>query len=297
MLTAIIETAISTPREPVTTPSPTLTIPPDRDIGRIMREVAEREILPRFRNLATHEVQSKSHPNDLVTAADIAAERVLTEALPALLPDSRVIGEEAADANPGVLEWLAGAAPVWLVDPVDGTVNFANGRESFAIIIALCVAGTTVAGWIYDPVNENLVRARRGEGAFFEDKGGAEQRLQITAGSDLAAMRGSMTHRAAKVLRTNAARLSFSFPRHIGRLGCTGLEYANLARGSLDFALYTRLKPWDHAAGVLIHKEAGGCGGIRPGALPYRPGPVIAEETLLLAPSEATWRLLDSLLG
>ena len=117
-------------------------------------------------------IRSKSSPNDLVTDADIASERVLTAALSALLPGSRVVGEEAADADPQTLNWLAGPAPVWLVDPVDGTVNFAQGRECFAVVIALCIGGTTIAGWIYDPINALMVRARCGEGAWLEAETG-----------------------------------------------------------------------------------------------------------------------------
>jgi fructose-1,6-bisphosphatase/inositol monophosphatase family enzyme len=71
----------------------------------------------------------------------------------------------------------------------------------------------------------------------------------------------------------------------------------DLGRGAIQFAQYTRLKPWDHAAGVLIHSEAGGFSRLRRDYSPYRAEPHIVEETLLLAPDEATWRILDEMLG
>lgn len=274
-----------------------MTLPPDTAVCRLIRDVAAAEIMPRFRNLAKHEVRSKSNPEDLVTEADIAAERVLTQALAALLPGSRVVGEEAADADPGTLSWLGESAPVWLVDPVDGTVNFANGRECFAVVIALCIEGTTVAGWIYDPINECMVRARLGEGAWFEDAGVAAHPLHISANEDVTTMTGSLPYKVAKGLKAQVGSGPPTLPRHIRRLGSSGREYFELACGRLDFAAYIRLKPWDHAAGVLIHGEAGGCGLMRAGAAPYRPSPMISGGTLLLAPTRTVWQRLDAMLG
>ena len=76
------------------------------------------------------------------------------------------------------------------------------------------------------------------------------------------------------------------------RYGCTGREYIDLGRGTLDFARYQRLKPWDHAAGVLIHGEAGGFSALVEDERPYRPAPPIMDDTVLLAPDEASWRAL-----
>jgi len=84
----------------------------------IVPTIAAEEVMPRFRNLADHDVAEKKHPSDLVTTADIEAERRFVAALGDLVPDSTVIGEEGADANPGLFRALDGEAPVWLVDPV-----------------------------------------------------------------------------------------------------------------------------------------------------------------------------------
>ncbi|MBV8535357.1 MAG: inositol monophosphatase, partial [Alphaproteobacteria bacterium] len=93
------------------------------DVALIIRRVAEEQVLTRFRRLADHEIREKA-PGNLVTIADTEAELALTSALMALLPGSLVVGEEAVALDPAVLDQLAGDEPVWIIDPVDGTMNF-----------------------------------------------------------------------------------------------------------------------------------------------------------------------------
>ncbi|GAA2751583.1 hypothetical protein GCM10010440_64410 [Kitasatospora cinereorecta] len=97
------------------------------EVDRIVREVAEQEIVSRFGRLVAGEIAEKA-PGDLVTVADRAAEEALTARLTALLPGSAVVGEEAVSADPGVLKALDGPDPVWIVDPIDGTHNFVAGN-------------------------------------------------------------------------------------------------------------------------------------------------------------------------
>src|ERR1044071_2082707 len=126
---------------------------PDADrVGRIIAEIAETEVMPYFERLGHGDITEK-RPGDVVTIADVAAEAKLSPALAELLPGSLVVGEEAVAGDPRVLEALAGKAPVWLVDPIDGTANFAEGIPRFAVMVALVHRGTTVMGWIHDPVN------------------------------------------------------------------------------------------------------------------------------------------------
>lgn len=261
-----------------------------------VRAVAMAEILPRFRNLGAADIRHKRSPKDLVTVADEAAERALTEALRALLPGSVVVGEEAADADPGVLARLAGAAPVWLIDPVDGTNNFVAGNPCFAVLVALCEAGETIGAWIYRPDSGIAVRASAGGGAWLLEPGQDPCRLQLAPPRAIAAMCGSLTRPAARRLEARAAAAPELRPARCLRLGSTGCEYLELARGRIDFAQYARLKPWDHAAGVLIHAEAGGYARLRGGGGGYRPRAAVLDETLLLAPDESTWRTLDGAL-
>jgi fructose-1,6-bisphosphatase/inositol monophosphatase family enzyme len=257
------------------------------DAGRVcdlIRDTALAEVLPRFRRLADHHVREKK-PGDLVTVADIEAERRLTDGLRAMMPGSVTVGEEAAAADPRVLDALTGDDPVWIIDPVDGTQNFARGRERFAIIVALCRHGRTLAGWIHDPLGDRMAFAEAGEGAWLDG-----ERLHLRTPPELAEMAGSLAAAPARRLRNTV-----SAPPRLVRYGCVGQEYIDLSRGILHFALYRKLKPWDHAAGVLLHAESGGHARLVDGTRLYRPF-MLPGDSLLLAPDAATWSTLNSLL-
>ena len=283
----------------IATSTPPDRLPDVRAVAVILREVAARIILPRFRNLAAGDIaHKKRNPRDLVTIADIEAEKALEQRLGPLVPGSVFVGEEAAETQPDILARLAGGDPVWLLDPVDGTSNFAEGHACFAIIVGFCMGGEVKAGFILDPLSDALVWAAAGQGAWLEPGAGQRSR-QVTVVHDrpLSAMHGSLPRRAAERLALSLGASGQAPPPVATRYGSVGREYMDLARGVLDFASYARLKPWDHAAGVLIHQEAGGYSALRSTGSPYRPAPFIVEETVLLAPDLATWRKLHMLLG
>lgn len=249
---------------------------PDRIAG-IIREAAQAEILPRFGHLAAGDIREKK-PGQLVTEADVAAEAVLSRRLTDLLPGSTVVGEEAVDADPDLLRRLEGQGVVWVIDPVDGTANFAQGNPRFAVIIALVVNGITRAGWIHDPVPDRMVIAEAGQGAWM-----AGRRLSVLPHAPLDSLRGSVKR---------SGRLS-SLVAQVGRKGSAAHDYLDLVTDELHFAHFKKLMPWDHAAGVLIHAEAGGYGRLL-NAQPYQP--VFCRAGLLLAPSEQSWRDLSALI-
>jgi fructose-1,6-bisphosphatase/inositol monophosphatase family enzyme len=269
-----------------------------REVMRLMADVAATEIVPRFGRLAADDVRHKDKPYDLVTVADVAAEARLTASLSRLVPGSRVVGEEAVAADAGVMAALDGAAPVWLVDPVDGTNNFVHGKPCFAVVVAYCERGETRAGWILDPLAHLTVWAEAGAGAWCSEPG-AERRLVVGGASrPFNELRGALPFRIQQRLIDAGAAGVGGLPSQFGRLGSAGREYMELATGGLDFALYSRLQPWDHAAGVLIHDQAGGFGRLRPGARPYRPAAAISDGgSLLLAPTAEVWARLDRILG
>ncbi|MDD9875869.1 MAG: inositol monophosphatase [Magnetovibrio sp.] len=261
-------------------------------VAEALRAVARDEILPRFGNLKSHEITEKNR-GEVVTVADEAAEAALTEALGPLLPGAGVVGEEGAAKAPESLDALAGPAPVWIIDPVDGTQNFADGDDCFAVIVALAVDGVTEAGWIHEPIADTTVWARRGAGAWENGR-----RLTIGDGVAFAEFKGSLNPRFRRRLEDARRRDAASLPTDICRYGCVGAEYADLARGKLQFARYAgRLKPWDHAAGVLIHAEAGGHHGIVETDAAYAPAAALPQQTLLLAPRPADWQRLSDLLS
>lgn len=138
------------------------------DVEEAVRKAAAAEIMPRFRRLGAHEVDQKNGPHDLVTDADRNAELYLTQALGALLPGSVVVGEEAVHANPATYEAIQGDAPVWIVDPVDGTRQFVHGDDGFCTLVALVRHGAVLASWTYAPARDQLATAVRGGGAFLD---------------------------------------------------------------------------------------------------------------------------------
>ena len=215
-------------------------------------DVAAEKVLPRFRQLSDDEVEDKGG-GDPVTIADIETEKILTPQLMDLLPGSKVIGEEAVHETPQLLDLLSGPDPLWIIDPVDGTKNFAEGSPEFVVIVALAKAGETVAGWIYQPTEERMTIAEKGGGAL---EGG--NRLSASATADLPAMNAAIhTGKLVKEQRPELLERANIFKSN-EPLYCAGLVYQRLARGELDCAFYGRTMPWDHAAGALILEEAGG---------------------------------------
>jgi fructose-1,6-bisphosphatase/inositol monophosphatase family enzyme len=248
-----------------------------------MRAVAEKHILPRFQKLAEGDVRSKSHPGDLVTIADVESEHALTDMLPKLLPGSRVIGEEAASADADVLKHLAGDDPVWIIDPVDGTSNFVNGIARFAVMVALVRRGETLGGWIHDPVANSTLWAEKGQGAWLAENGAGPVRVRLPEPPDaLSGMTAGLYNRDMAALKGKFAR--------IVRLGSAAHDYWSLTDGRMQVLAFRRLKPWDHAAGVLIHAEAGGYNRMLSG-LPYSSA---AQDQIgiLCTPTEDVWRTI-----
>lgn len=260
-----------------------------------MARVARAEVLPRFQAVASDSARAKTAPDDLVTDADIAAERALGAALATRLPGVVAVGEEAVSLDPRLLERIAGAKLCAIIDPVDGTWNFAHGIPVFGMILALVSGGRTVAGLIHYPVTGDFVVARPGRGAWHRGADGARRRLSVAAPKEAGEASGFVSHSLLPAdLRARVARGGAAF-RTVLNWRCSAFEYRLLATGAVDFTLTASLMPWDHAAGALIHAEAGGHGALLDGSA-Y--APTRWNGHLLLAPDRACWeayrtRLLD----
>jgi len=249
-------------------------------VAEIIRSTAEEVILPRFCCLTSGQVKEKG-PGDLVTIADTEAEQLLTRRLTELLPGSLVVGEESVAADAKVLDRLSGEAPVWIIDPVDGTRNFAHGRPKFAVIVALVARGKTVQGWIHDPLEHQTYVAEQGAGCH--DQQGT--RLTVAAApAQLSELRGSIGNRKMDAVANAVAKMV--------RQGSAAHDYIDLILGRLHFTYYKRLRPWDHAAGILMHAEAGGVSRLFNGE-PYRP--VYTEQAILMAPDADSWERIRAL--
>ena len=264
-------------------------------VSGIITDVAAQFILPRYGRLTCDEVEVKAD-NSLVTKADRQAEKALRRLLKSLLPKAAVIGEEAFAKNSGILSCFSSHDAVWIIDPIDGTGNYATGSGAFGVIVALAYKGQTVAGWLHNPVTGNFVVTELGGGAYFQ-----RQKLRMDIPGRFTDLRGSfggLVFGKISALADRGASLGAPSIQPPARCACH--EYARLAlsgqtndpwhfRGSSS-----RRTPWDDAAGVLCATEAGGCARHWDGrkVLPGNYG-----GGLLVAPDEESWRQLRAWAG
>ncbi|MBT6206245.1 MAG: inositol monophosphatase [Alphaproteobacteria bacterium] len=266
-------------------------LPSPEAVATIVAEVAAEEIVPRFGHLRADEVSDKN-PGDPVTVADVAAEKALSRRLKDLLPGSVVVGEEAVEADAGLLDLLKGDDPVWIIDPVDGTTNFAAGLPLFATIIGLARKGEMLLACLHDPIHRKTALACAGDGATLNGEA-----CRVAAPSEPKNMYGTVKLRfGERGLPETIIKNCQNVPPFID-LRCAAVEYMALATGALHYALYRKLKPWDHAAGNLLHTEAGGFSAHLDGG-PYAvTGPDISHG-FLSAPDESSWHaLVEALTG
>jgi fructose-1,6-bisphosphatase/inositol monophosphatase family enzyme len=162
-------------------------------LSDLLRDVSRAEILPRFRRLEAGDVRAKSGPLDLVTEADEAAERVITDGLQRMFPGCVVVGEEACAADPPLLAALDGAELAFVLDPIDGTANYAAGLPLFGCMAAVVMQGEIVASAIHDPMGDDTAFALRGEGAWMEAPGGARAPIRSSLSPAISAAVGRLT--------------------------------------------------------------------------------------------------------
>jgi fructose-1,6-bisphosphatase/inositol monophosphatase family enzyme len=252
----------------------------DRELLALMRSVTEQAILPRYRNLQHGEVEDKGG-NDPVTVADREAEALLAEGLARIDASLAIVGEEATHADKSVMERLS--QPCWIIDPLDGTRNFAIGKPPFGILLARAEHGLAQSGWIYDCLTERFCAAHRGEGAFVDGQRIAARATGETppvAAISLVFMNLDKRERVLEHIAPNYRLVDVPY--------CAAEQYPRLALGTNDVSLFERTLPWDHAAGALWLNEAGGVAA-RPDGSPYRvDGDVYGG--LIGAASPALWQ-------
>ncbi|MCC7321067.1 MAG: inositol monophosphatase [Rubellimicrobium sp.] len=223
-----------------------------------IREAAAHRILPRFRALVPGEIRTKSGHADLVTLADTEAEAEITARMRALWPEAEVLGEEAVAADPALRPRMGTAEHAVVIDPVDGTWNFAKGLALFGTIAAVLHRGRPVWGMLHDPVLDDWIEAEAGQGTVFRHKGGARP---LATSQETRAGRISGYVPMGLFPRATQLRISADLPdfARVTSLRCACHEYRMLAQGSAEFLLSGPVPhPWDHAAGVLCVTQAGG---------------------------------------
>ncbi|MXX27744.1 MAG: inositol monophosphatase [Caldilineaceae bacterium SB0668_bin_21] len=199
-------------------------------------------------------IHAKSTPNDLVTEADLACETLIRDRLAALTSNFGFWGEES-DERPQDDYY-------WLVDPIDGTINFAAGLPWFGINIALIHRNMTIFGLSLILPQFELFWAQVGQGTYLRRRSGEQQRLQVSRASTLAdalLTTGFPYHRAVNE-DNNAAEFARIMPvcRGVRRMGASSADLAYVASGAFSAYWEGWIKPWDVAAGVLLVREAGG---------------------------------------
>lgn len=258
-------------------------------VADMLAEAAAQEIMPRFRRLEAGDVRQKSSATDLVTEADVNAERMITQEINRRYPGALVVGEEACEEDSSLIGKLPGADLAFVVDPVDGTFNFASGVPLFGVMLAVVVKGETVAGVIHDPVGRDWLIGVKGGGSHIRSSAGNSRKVQVAQALPISDMTGAISWQfQEEPRRSRTARNMAKFRSGIG-YRCAAHEYRIIACGHAHFACFDKLMPWDHLAGVLIHQEAGGHASRFDGS-PYLPGH--SDGGLLVAPDQESWEAI-----
>ena len=232
-------------------------------VEKIIKDVAQTEIMPRFQKLMEGDIEMKG-VNDPVTVADKAAEDALTARLSAYLPGSVVVGEESFAKNPNILSRFSEHEDVWVIDPIDGTRNFIAGKPEFGVMLAFVRNGITVASWIHDPNTDDTLTAEQGGGVHL-----GPHKMTL-AGKDptlpLVGLTGSKLRKylsqpeiAATIKDLPALAASSAAAFDYGRLFTGNALFAKSTAPRASFIItYRRAMPWDHMSGLLMLKECGG---------------------------------------
>lgn len=251
-------------------------------VAEAMRQAARAAIVPRFRSLDASDVIAKG-TSDVVTTADHECEHLLVESLAKIAPDVAVLAEEAAASDPDSIDAMLQQDDLFVVDPLDGTKAFVAGSPDFAVMVARIERGVTTAAWILHPMHDVLWSARLGEGAW---RNGVRQ-LRPPASGSAADLRGAVkTGYMDKQLREQMLARFPRFAEVTPGPPSAGFGDPALVTGVVDFTLFWRTLPWDHAPGVLIAEEAG-CHVRRLDGSRYQAGD--GGVGLLSAAGPATW--------
>jgi myo-inositol-1(or 4)-monophosphatase len=247
-------------------------------------ELAERaaraagEVLLSYYGRPAEGVSSKSSATDLVSDADREAERTIRDLLAAERPDDGLIAEEGSHAE-------AASGRRWVVDPLDGTINFLYGFPAWAVSVALEDADGALVGVVHSPIHRETFRAVRGEGAFLGE-GRLAVRPPRPLGQSLVAT-GFSYEPARRAVQADVVRELLPRARDIRRAGAAALDLAWVAAGRVDAFFERGLQHWDWAAGRLLVEEAGGAiatlDGDWPGMIAASNGELLAELRAIVA--------------
>ena len=196
---------------------------------------ASRVLIRDFGEIENLQVKKKG-PSDFVTNADLKVEKIIIEELKKARPNYSIISEENGNENNKDRE------NTWIIDPIDGTINFLHGIPHFAISIALKSKNEIVSGLIYDPIKDEMFYAEKNNGAFFNN-----QRMRV-----------SNKNKINECLFVTGGKIINDYNFSYRKSGCAALDMAYVATGRYDGYFQNNLNLWDIAAGIILIKEAGG---------------------------------------
>lgn len=226
-------------------------------VSQIIREVAHDKIVPRFQQLADGDIRTKTGPTDLVTIADEEAEIELTRILPDILPGSIVLGEEAVSSGAVLRDILnQNDSPVWIVDPVDGTSNFAGGKPVFGTMVCLVSKGERIGSWIYQIPRERMVSVQKGGGVMF-DSASFTPPAKVAADIDFKGVHALISRKFMPPNIRPYVEEKIAQLKDASSFQCCAWDYVEMLEGNALFSIYKRIEPWDHMAGVLMLEESG----------------------------------------
>ena len=222
------------------------------NIHEICYNISKNIILPKYKNLKENDIQYKNG-TDLVTTVDIAVEKELKKNLLKIIPSSNFIGEEEYAENKKILNFYQENSYCWTVDPIDGTSNFAKGKDKFAIMIALTLKEKIIFSWIYKPLDNVMCNAIYNEGAFIDN-----HKIQTKGVNTLKEASGSISSKYWDESDLEKIKLLKNVFSEVKSYRCIGYEYVDISIGKRNFAILSKLSPWDHIPGILIVRESGG---------------------------------------
>ena len=224
----------------------------NNEIKSILFDLSRKFILPKYKNLKESEIRLKNN-NDLYTSVDLSIEEELNNILCKLLPGSLFVGEEKFFYFPEILKNYNKNKYCWTVDPIDGTKNFIKGKEKFAIMIALTFADQIIQSWIYKPLTNEVCYAVKDGGAFINGT-----KVKINKDNSINDSIGSISSKYwDKNYFIKMKNIKHLFAE-VKSYGCIGFEYIDIVNNKRDFAILSKLSPWDHLPGILLLREAGG---------------------------------------
>jgi len=197
-------------------------------------EKASKILIRDFGEVEKLQVSNKG-PSDFVTNADLKAEKIIIEELKKAKPNYSILSEEKGTE-------INRDSKTWIIDPIDGTINFLHGIPHFAISIAIKDEKEIIAGLIYDPIKDEMFYAEKNNGAFFNN-----QRIRV-----------SKKNVISECLFVTGGKIEFDYDFTFRKSGSAALDLAYVAAGRYDGYFQKKLKLWDIAAGIIILKEAGG---------------------------------------